>query len=199
MRSVVRYQVLRSVDVVDDLRDEEGAPGFLLRDQAQMLVAPAGVPFWNRDAPEPQIGSCLRPQLLGADKRGRRLHVSGRSADEHRQCVVGVLGFQPRTQIILPVLADSSIHHDWRGPVRQVLCPEACRVDRGQERKRSLLRVAIALVVDVVEDQTIQTQRSQALLCHIGDLLGPLRSDRDPRRSQCKEQKLTPPCRDPSR
>jgi hypothetical protein len=114
-------------------------------------------PFWNRDAPEPQIGSCLRPQLLGADKRGRRLHVLGRSADEHRQCVLGVLGFQPRTEITLPVLADSPIHHDWRGPVRQVLCPEGCRVDRGQEGKRSLLRVAIALAVDVVEDETIET------------------------------------------
>jgi len=49
-----------------------------------MLFAPAGVPFWNRDAPELKIGSRLLPQLLGADKRGSGLLVSGRSTDEHR-------------------------------------------------------------------------------------------------------------------
>jgi hypothetical protein len=97
------------------------------------------------------------------------------------------------------VFADSPIHHDWRAPVIQVLGPERGRFHRGQEGKRSLLRVASALVVDVVEDETIETQRGQALLGHVGDLLGPLRREGESRGRQCEEQKLAPPCRDPLR
>ncbi len=58
-------------------------------------------------------------------------------------------------------------------------------------------RVASALIVDVVEDQAIETQWGEALLGHVGDLLGVFRRDGDPRRGHCEEQELALPRSDP--
>ena len=65
------------------------------------------------------------------------------------------------------------------------------RVHRRQEGKRPLLGVAVGLVVDVVEDQSVDVEGRQALDREVGDLLGPLRGGRQPWRSQGEEQELT--------
>src|SRR5680860_1250116 len=66
------------------------------------------------------------------------------------------------------------------------------RVHGRQKREGSLLWVSVALVIDVVENQTVKVQRLKALDRHVGDLLALLRGGRSTWRCQREEQNLAP-------
>ena len=53
--AIVRDQVLRSVDVVDDLGDKEGAACSLFCDEPEVLIARARVPLGDRDSAWRQV------------------------------------------------------------------------------------------------------------------------------------------------
>ena len=58
------------------------------------------------------------------------------------------------------------------------------RVQRRHERERALGRVALGLVVDVVEDQTVQIEREKAGDRRVGDVLHLLALGRETRRGE---------------
>ena len=70
------------------------------------------------------------------------------------------------------------------------------RVHGREEREGSLLGVAVALVVDVVEHEAIEGERAEPVQCDVGDLLGPLRRGRLPGRGDREEQELAVAFRD---
>src|SRR6476469_4753826 len=63
-------------------------------------------------------------------------------------------------------------------------------VQRRHERKRTLGRIPLGFVVDVVKDQPVQSQRTKTSDSHVGDLLCSVRVRRETRRGQSKEQEL---------
>ena len=63
-------------------------------------------------------------------------------------------------------------------------------VQRRHERKRTLDRISLGFVVDVVKDQPVQSQRTKTSDSHVGDLLCPFTIRRETRRGQSKEQEL---------
>ena len=63
-------------------------------------------------------------------------------------------------------------------------------VQRRHERKRTLDRISLGFVVDVVEDQPVQSQRTKTSDSHVGDLLCSFTIRRETRRGQRKEQEL---------
>ena len=64
------------------------------------------------------------------------------------------------------------------------------RVQRRHERERALGRIALGLVVDVVEDQTVQIEREKAGDRRVGDLLRLLALGRETRRGEGEDEKL---------
>ena len=70
------------------------------------------------------------------------------------------------------------------------------RVHRGQERERAFVGIAVALVIDVVEDEAVDPHRSESLEGHFGDLPGLPWSCREPRWRHREKQKLTRPVGD---
>jgi len=63
-------------------------------------------------------------------------------------------------------------------------------VQRRHERKWTLGRVPLSFVVDVVKDQTVETQRTKPSDCRVGDLLGAFTIRRKARRGESKEEEL---------
>jgi hypothetical protein len=66
------------------------------------------------------------------------------------------------------------------------------RVHRRQEGERPLLGIAVAFVVDVVEDQPVEAERLEPAGGDVGDLPRLLRRGPRPRRGQREEQELAP-------
>jgi hypothetical protein len=71
-----------------------------------------------------------------------------------------------------------------------VVGKEVGGIQRRHERERPLGRIALALVVDVVEDQAVQPNRAQSRDGRLGDLLRTLAIGVVPRWCQCEKQKL---------
>ncbi len=63
-------------------------------------------------------------------------------------------------------------------------------VQRRHERKRTLGRIPLGFVVDVVKDQPVQSERTKTSDCDVGDLLCSFTIRRETRRGQSKEQEL---------
>src|SRR4051812_32013822 len=70
--------------------------------------------------------------------------------------------------------------------VGEVVSGVKCR----HERKWTLGRVPLSFVIDVVKDQTIQTQRTKPSDRRVGDLLGAFATRLKARRGESKEQEL---------
>ena len=169
---VVRDEVLRRVDVVDDLRHEEAAAGVLFREQSQMFVVAPAVTFRYRDAPREQLRVGVAAQRLRLGKRRSRLGVPARCSDEHRQNTRRVLPFEPSLKLRARVLGDRAVDDDWAVPTRQVFGEVGRRVEGRHERERALGGVSGCLVGDVVEHQAVHVERAEAIEGGVGDLLG---------------------------
>src|SRR3954447_16828423 len=187
---IVGHQILGGVDVVDDLGDEVRATGLLLGGQAKVLVAFASVPLGYRDAAKEQVGVNLGAEQLGPAQRRRHRLVARGGANENSHPPSGVLRRHPVAKALLGVLRRRAVDDDRRAPGRQVSLQVVGRIHRRQERERPFLGVAVRFVIDVVEDQAVQAERVKALEGDIGDLLGLLRSGRQPRRGQREEQEF---------
>ena len=64
------------------------------------------------------------------------------------------------------------------------------RVQRRHERERALGRVALGLVVDVVEDETVQIERKKAGDRRVGDVLHLLALGRETRWGEGEHEEL---------
>lgn len=193
---IVGDQVLGRVDVVDDLGDEEGAARGLLRDQTEVLIALARVSLGDRDPTERQLRLHLVAQLVGPGKRGENRLLARGGPDEHRERPGRVLLLQPGAETILWVLAHRAV--DDRGDLQPAKITDEIGggVHRRQERERALVGIAVAFVVNVVEDEAVDCQRSQPLQGDTADLCGLLRARRQSRRRYREEQELARPSSD---
>jgi hypothetical protein len=63
-------------------------------------------------------------------------------------------------------------------------------VERRHERKRTLGRIPLGFVVDVVKDQPVEAERTKTSDCDVGDLLCSFAIRRETRRGESKEQEL---------
>jgi hypothetical protein len=63
-------------------------------------------------------------------------------------------------------------------------------VQRRHERKRTLGRIPLGFVVDVVKDETVEAERTKTSDCDVGDLLCSFAIRRETRRGESKEQEL---------
>jgi hypothetical protein len=101
-----------------------------------------------------------------------------------------ILPLQPGAEAILLVLAHGAV--DDRGDLQpgEIAGEVVGGVHRRQERERALVGVAVAFVVDVVEDKAVDRHRPQPLQGDPGDLRGLLRARRQSRRRHREEQEL---------
>ena len=193
---VVGDQVLGRVDVVDDLGDEEGAARGLLRDQPEVLVALARVSLGDRDPAERQLRLHLVAQLVGSGERGEDRLLARGGPDEHRRAP-GTGPAPPTRSGNDPLGTCPPRGRRWRGPPAGEITGEIVGgVHRRQERERALVGIAVAFVVDVVEDEAVDRQRPQPLQGDPGDLRGLLRARRQSRRRHREEQELARPSSD---
>ena len=84
----------------------------------------------------------------------------------------GVLGLQPGVKLDWRVLADRPVDDDRLRPGREMVGEVVPGVQRRHKRERPLGRIAIGLVIDVVEDQPVQIEREKSSDRRVGDFLG---------------------------
>ena len=135
-----------------------------------MFVAGACVPFRDRDTSEEQVRAQFAPDFVRARQRRRSRPITGRGPDEDRHGSGRHLVTQPRAKVDLRVLADRAVHDGGHLQLREGASEVLGWVHRGQERERTLLGIAIGLVVDVVEHQAVDPHGPQTLEGCGGDL-----------------------------
>jgi hypothetical protein len=103
---------------------------------------------------------------------------------------------EPGAKAVLGVLAHRSVDDGGHVQGSEVAGEIDRRVHGGQERERTFVGIAVALVIDVVEDEAVDPHRSESLEGHFSDLPGLLWSCRQPRWRHREKQKLTRPVGD---
>ena len=172
---VVGDQVLRGVDVVDDLGDEVGAAGLLLAGQTNVLIAFASVPLGYRDGPEEQVRVDFGAELLGPAQRRGDTSLARGSANEDGHSLGSVLRSDPVAEVCFCVLRRRPVDNDRRAPCSEMAVQVVGWVHHRKEGEWPLVGVTVGLVIDVVEDQAVHAEGPQPLEGDIGYLLSLLR------------------------
>ncbi len=149
-----------------------------------MLVGALG----DGDAAEQQFRADVAAQGLRLGQAGpHRLVFRGRT-DEDAEHSVRVGHLQPSPQLRLGVLADAPVDNRRAVPLAEVFRVVGGGVHGRQVWKRPLRRIAVALVVDVVERQTVQVEEVQPCQRGRGDLPYPLGGGAQTRRRDAEQQ-----------
>lgn len=162
--------------VVHGLGDEEAAAGRLLLQQAQMLIALAGVPLGDGDSAQLQARRVLMGQRIGLIERERARGERGGRSDQHGEGLegAGVFGAQPFYEGLAGERRDRAVHdarhrHRIQGSIRIVLGLEG-----REKRKGPRAMHPTGLVLEVVDHEAIGLEFLDASQLGGGDGREPL-------------------------
>lgn len=120
------------------------------------------MPLRNDDAPDGQLGRVVPAQGIGFRKAQGGGHPTCWRTDQNRETTPGLESIQPATQGRLSLLCNRPVYDERNVTDLKLVERIRQRIDLGHERERPWVAVALCFVLDVVDEQRVDRQRSNA-------------------------------------